>query len=143
MVDDTPTLIDFAHGSYAMGSILNTDLTLTPCYIAKVGDYFAHGDTLKAAVADATDKYERNLPIKERIARFNAQYPDREKKVPSKELFEWHNKLTGSCLMGRQQWCRDHNIDLDGSYTVNDFISLTRNAYGGEVIIQLEKSRPL
>ena len=142
MIDDTPTLIDSVHGNYAKGSILNSDLTITPCYIAKVWNFFAHGDNLRNAFAAATEKYEQNLPMEERIARFNAQYPDREKQIPAKELFEWHNKLTGSCLMGRQQWCSDHNIDFDGEYTVNEFIRLTRNAYGGDVIRQLEETKP-
>ena len=143
MVDGMPTLIDSVHGNYARGSILKSDLTLKPCYIAKEGNYFAHGNTLREALADATAKHERHLPVEERMARFNAQYPDREKKIPARELFEWHHKLTGSCLMGRQQWCEDRGIDYEhGEYTVNEFIELTRNAYGGDVIRQLEECKP-
>ena len=142
LIDGTPTLIDSVHENYARGRILNSDLTTTDCYIAKTGDYFAHGETLRQALKGAAEKYENNLPVQERIHRFNSRYPDRDKKIPAIELFDWHHKLTGSCLMGRQQWCRSHGIDYENEvYTVNEFISLTKEAYGGEVIRQLEKSR--
>ena len=111
--------------------------------VAKCGNYFAHGDTLEDAFRDAREKYDENTPLEERIARFNEQYPDREKKVPAKELFSWHHILTGSCLAGRKHFCEEHGLDYEnGKYTVNEFISLTRNAYNGYVIKQLEDSKP-
>lgn len=140
VINNTLTLINSIHGNFAKGSILASDLSLTPCYIAKVGDFFAHGDTLRNAFADATAKYEQSLSTEERISIFNMQYSDRDKPIPAIELFNWHNKLTGSCLMGRQRWCKEHNIDLNGTYTVNEFISLTEDAYGGDIIRQLKET---
>ena len=143
MVDGVATFIDSVHGNYAKGKILHNDLTTQDCYIAKVGDYFAHGETLKQAFDDATEKYENNLPLSERIRRFNERYPDRDKKIPAKELFNWHHVLTGSCLMGRRNFCKNHGIDYEnGSYTVNEFINITREAYGGDVIRKLEETMP-
>ena len=139
MIDDTPTIITSVHNNYAKGFILNSDLTLSPCYIAKVGNYFAHGETLKQAVKDATAKYEQNLPIEERINRFINQYPSLNISAKASELFDWHNKLTGSCLFGRQEFCRSRGIDYtNGYYTVSEFIDITINAYGGDVIKQLK-----
>ena len=139
-IDSVPTLIDYVCGRFAKGRILNTDMTTSKCYIAKCGNYFAHGKTLKKAFSDAREKYEEHMPTEERIARFNEKYPDRNVKVPASELFSWHHILTGSCLMGRMQFCREHGLDYEnGSYTVNEFISLTRDAYGGEIIRQLEE----
>ena len=142
-IDDVPTLIDSAHGNYAKGHILIDDLTTEPCFIAKQGNFFAHGETLKQALADAMEKFTTSQPIEQRIAQFNSKYPDRNVKIPASELFSWHHILTGSCLMGRQQWCQQHGIDyVNDFFTVNEFISLTRNAYGGDIIKQLESSRP-
>ena len=142
-IDGVPTLIDSVHSNYANGRILNSDLTTRPCYIAKCGNYFAHGDTLKEAFHYAAEKYERNMPLEYRIAKFNETYPDREKKIPAKELFSWHHVLTGSCLAGRKHFCEEHGLDYEnGEYSVNEFISLTRNAYNGSVIRQLEESKP-
>ena len=141
MIDKVQTIIKSIHDNYAKGLILNSDLTLTPCFIAKEGNFFAHGKTLKEAVRDAHGKYMEAVPVEERIAEFNRQYPDRKKKVDASELFQWHNTLTGSCLMGREQFCREHNLDYkNGKYTVNEFIELTKDAYGSEIIKQLRDS---
>ena len=61
-------------------------------------------------------------------------------KYPNKKFFEWHHILTGSCLFGRQQFCENRGIDLDGEMTVERFIKLTQNDYGGEVIRKLKES---
>lgn len=62
-----------------------------------------------------------------------------KKKYPARSFYEWHNKLTGSCEMGRQQFARQGGYDLENDmFTVAEFISITRNAYGKEVIGQLE-----
>ena len=137
-IDSISTLIDSVHGNYAKGRILDDDLTTKDCFIAKCGNFFAH----KQAQSDAREKYEENTPIEERIARFNEQYPDRDVKVPASELFSWHHILTGSCLMGRKQFCEEKGLDYqNGQYTVNEFIQLTRNAYRGNVIILLESTK--
>ena len=140
-IDNMQTIIKSVHGNYAKGLILNSDLTLTPCFIAKEGNFFAHGKTLKEAVQDAHGKYMQSVPVEERIAEFNRQYPDRNEKVDASELFQWHNTLTGSCLMGREQFCKERNLDYKkGKYTVNEFIELTLHTYGGEIIKKLRDS---
>lgn len=142
-IDDVPTLIDSVSGYFAKGRILQSDLTTRPCYIAKVGNYFAHGDTLREAMSDARKKYNEHRPLEERIADFNLEFPDRDVKVDAARLFEWHHILTGSCLAGRKAFCRDRGLDYEnGKYTVNEFIALTREAYGGEAIQQLERTLP-
>ena len=142
-IDGVPTMIDSVSGNFAKGRILQSDLTTQPCYIAKVGNYFAHGDTLREAMADAQEKYNANRPLQERIAEFNREFPDRDVKVDAARLFEWHHVLTGSCLAGRKAFCEDRGLDYEhGKYTVNEFISLTREAYGGEAIRELERTLP-
>lgn len=134
-IDGTPTVIYTIHGSYARGGVPQADMTLKPCYIARVGDSFAHGDTLREAQADAQAKEMRNLPVGERVTQFLATYPDSDKPIPAKELFSWHNILTGSCLFGRKRFCAERGIDVErDSYTVRDFVELTKDSYGGEVI---------
>lgn len=58
--------------------------------------------------------------------------------MKAKELYKWHNILTGSCEFGRREFCKDHKIDIDKDLlTVNEFIALTVNEYGGDIITQL------
>ena len=139
-VDGMPTAIYSIHGSYARGGVLQQDFTFKPCYIARVGDSFAHGDTLRQAMADARTKELRNKPAEERVGQLLSTYPDPEALIPAKELFDWHNILTGSCLFGRRQFCAERGIDVEhDSYTLRDFVKLTKDSYGGEVIRMIEE----
>lgn len=142
MVDDVPTFIDSVYGNYAKGRILQSDLTTKECFIAKVyGRYFAHGETLKRAFNDAMSKSFQDIPEDERISRFKEQYPDNDVKIPARELFDWHNRLTGSCEMGRNNFVRNHGIDVDNdSFTVREFVELTKNDYGGQIIKKILES---
>ena len=142
-INDIATIIDSVHFNYAKGYTLNSDLTTTPCFIAKCGNFFAHGKTLKDAFADARKKYEKSLPLEERIIAFNVKYPDNDKPISGRELFEWHHILTGSYRLGREQFCRERGLDINNTYTVKEFISITENAYGCGVIKQLKESRSI
>ena len=140
-IDNVPTLIDHVHGNIARGHVLLSDLTLSPCYIVKSGDLFAHGETLREAMRALNEKLFEDMPAEERIKAFLKEFPG-DKKYPVKAFFDWHNRLTGSCEMGRKAFARDHGIDIEnGEMTVDEFIRLTRNAYGGEVIRDLDKAR--
>ena len=138
-VDGVPTIIERVHGNYALGYILNKDLTLEPCYIAKAGDFFAHGDTLKGALKDAQDKFLENRPLEEKLADFCKCFPTSETTAKCSVFYDWHHILTGSCTMGRDQFVREHGLDMEKEYTVEYFIKITRGSYGGEVIRQLEE----
>ena len=137
MVDDIAITISHIHGNAAKGTIVNNDLTETLCYIVKEGKYFAHGKTLAEANAALQDKLFDKMPVEKRIAAFWTCHK-RGIKYPTKDFFEWHHKLTGSCLMGRQQFAKDHGVDLNGEMTVEEFIALTKNAFGGDIIKRLE-----
>ena len=139
IIDSMPTIIELIIANYAKGYILQKDLTLTKCYIAKVGDYFAHGQTLKEALSDATKKYNAKLSTEERIGLFINHF-EKDKIYKAKEFFEWHNILTGSCEFGRKDFCKSHNINIDEDWiTSDDFIKLTINSYGSDIIKQLKK----
>ena len=133
-IDGVSTLIDNVRGMVVQGYIINRDKTLTPCYIVRHGNSFAHGESLKDAARDALAKHMRDMPEEERIAEFIKAHPDVSATYPCEDLFRWHNTLTGSCEFGRRQFCKDNGIDLNGSYTVLFFLDITKNAYGGEVI---------
>ena len=63
-----------------------------------------------------------------------------ETKYSNKDFFEWHNKLTGSCEMGRLSFAKDHNIDIEnGTMTVQEFINLTKDSFGRDAIRTLAK----
>ena len=133
MIDGVQTIITSVHGDIAKGFILQGNLTLTPCFIAKVDDCFAHGETVRRAVTDARDKAFEGLPQEERITAFlDAIKPNTE--YPVMTLCDWHHRLTGSCEAGRKAFAKDHGIDLSADMTREAFFELTKDAYGGSVI---------
>jgi hypothetical protein len=133
-IDGVNTLIRSVRGNTAHGAILNGDLTLTPCYIVKQDNVFAHGETLREAMEALRDKLFEDMPEDERIDTFLRE-TDREKAYPTQYFYDWHHRLTGSCDMGRKQFARDHGVDLEhGMMTLTKFLELTKDAYGGDVI---------
>ena len=143
IIDDVPTVIYSIRGNLAKGAILKKDITLKPCYIAREGDSFAHGVTAREAMRDAHAKYMLNMLEEERIDEFIKAHPQYLELYPAIDLFEWHNTLTGSCRLGRAQFCRENNIDIEkDSFTIEEFIKLTANSYGGEIIKKLKDSYP-
>ena len=136
-IDDVPTIITQVRDNIARGYIVKEDLTFEPCFIAKVGNSFAHGKTIKEAVADAEAKEMENMPVEERIKKFIEVFGTLDSKHSGKEFYDWHNILTGSCRMGRDEFCKAHGIDLEKKYTVRYFLDITKDSYGGEVIWQV------
>ena len=139
-VDAIPTIITQVHDNIACGYIISSDLTLSPCYIAKVGNSFAHGYTLREAVAYAEEKEINNMPIKERIKKFVETFGSLDSEHTGKRFYDWHHILTSSCSFGRNSFCKDHNINLDNMYTVRYFLDITKNSYGSNVIKLIRKA---
>ena len=136
-IDGLPTALYSIKGNVAKGAVLENDLTLKPCYIVKGGGYFAHGETLRDAMTAITDKLFEDMPEDERIDAFVEAHPEYRKPYPNRDLYDWHHRLTGSCEMGRNDFVSNRGLSLDGETTVEQFVELTRNAYGGTTIRKL------
>ena len=136
-IDFLSTIIYHVRVNVAKGAIITNDLTVKECWIAKHGNYFAHGDTLREAVITAIKKWQHNRPVSERISDFVKIHPSLDKEYS--DLFEWHYILTGSCRFGRKQWCEEHGYKPTDSITLRTFFSQTKNYYGGEIIVQVAK----
>ena len=137
-IDSVPTVIKYVKGNVARGFILQSDLTTLPCYVVKERGYFAHGNTLREAYLALQEKLYNNSTEEERLKKFKDKFPDFSKKYPAYELFSWHHVLTGSCKAGREAFCRDNDIDINkDSFTIYEFVDLTKNSYGGQTILKL------
>lgn len=137
-IDGIPTVIKHVKGNIAKGFRLNSDLTMTPCYVVKERGYFAHGNTLREAYMALQEKLYDNSTEEERLKKFKDKFPDFSKKYPAYDLFSWHHVLTGSCKAGREAFCRDNDIDINkDSFTIYEFVDLTKNSYGGQTILKL------
>jgi hypothetical protein len=138
VVDNIPTIITNVKGNIAKGFILHSDLSLTPCFIVKENNQFSHGNTLHEAFESLQEKLYDDSTEEERILKFKEHFSDFSKKYSAKDLFIWHHVLTGSCKAGREAFCTDKGIDVDNDrFTVYEFIELTKNSYGGDIIRRL------
>jgi hypothetical protein len=138
-IDNIPTIITNLKGNIAKGFMLNSDFTLSPCFVVKHNSIFAHGETLHEAQQALENKLFAEMEVEERIEMFLKEF-EPNKKYKGSVFFDWHNKLTGSCEMGRKSFIRDNNLSLDDEYTVDEFIAITENSYGSEIIKQLKAS---
>jgi len=107
-------------------------------YVAKRDGFFAHGGTLKEATEQVEQKWLSSQTVEEKIEQFKKQF---KKGVAYKAslFYDWHTRLTGSCKTGKDMWVSQNNVDLESAMTVDQFIELTKNAYGGEIIKRLFK----
>ena len=138
-IDNVPTIIIQVHGNFAYGYIVKDDLTLSPCFITKVSNSFAHGKTLKEAVADAKAKELEKMTVEERIAKFVEAFGPLDSEHTGKEFYEWHHILTGSCRIGRDEFCKSHNIGFTKMYSVKYFLDITEESYGGDIIKSIKE----
>lgn len=138
MIDCTPTIITHIKLNLARGYVVEGDLSLVPCYVAKGEGLFAHGETAKEAQKALMEKIYENMDPEEAIEKFKETFK-KDEKYKGHEFFEWHHYLTGSCKLGRESFVRNHGFDLDDLYTVQEFISACENDYGGEVIKKLKE----
>ena len=138
-IDKMATIIKQVKGNLAKGFIINNDLTTENCYVVKSGSLFAHGRTLEEARKALQDKIFNAMDTDEKIDLFLEKF-NMTDEYPAKDFYEWHHILTGSCEMGRNAFVKNHGIDLENDkYTVREFIDLTKDDYGENVIKSLEE----
>ena len=137
-IDRVNTIIKSIKGKIAKGFIVNNDLSLTKTYVVKdfASKYFAHGKTIKEAFLSLEKKMIAYLDVDERIEMFLKDV-DKCKKYPLQYFFEWHGKLTGSCLQGRENFICNKRLTLEDEINFDGFMKLCENQYGWEVIKKL------
>lgn len=138
IIDKIATIIESIKGNLAKGYILNSDFTLSPCYVCKCDSYFAHGESVQKAREALQDKIFSNMDTDEAIEKFLFTF-EKGKKYSAKTFYDWHHYLTGSCEMGRKSFMRDRSVSFDDAYTVDEFISMCENSFGSEIIKKLKK----
>jgi len=140
-VDDIPCIFHSIKGNIAKVTIINQHNYQDEgiAYIAKNDYFFAHGDTIREAVEALNAKYYATLDIETKIAELKKLF--QKGAVDVKTLHTWHGILTGSCKLGRSQFQQEHGLKNANKLTLNEFITLTENAYGREIIKKLKESK--
>ena len=139
-IDDIPCIFISILGNVAKVNVISkTDFTESAAFIIKDEEngIFAHGGTIHEAREALIEKRLANMDIDERIAEFRKTFNDKDS-YPAQVFFDWHHNLTGSCEFGRQEFVKNHNIDMTRKFTVKEFIALCENDYGGDIIKKLK-----
>ena len=63
-------------------------------------------------IKNLKEKIYSNDELKEKINRFKSEF-NKIDSYSGHDFFKWHHILTGSCLMGRNEFVEDNKIDLD------------------------------
>ena len=137
MIDGVPTIITQLRANVAKGLIVKRDLTEEPTYVVKIGNSFAHGATLRKAREEAISKEFEDMPEAARLEAFREEFAPGEKRTVG-DYYEWHHRLTGSCTQGRDAFAAEHQLKMGDLLTPEEFITLTENAYGGNIIRKLK-----
>lgn len=139
-VDGLPCLIDSVHGDFTRVRILTKkDFTETEGYLARYGSSMAHGKTIREALDDAMEKHLSGIGYEEKKRQLLDLFRTRGK-IPVKELYMWHGILTGSCRLGRSHFQEEHGLSDDDLLTLDEFVELTRDSFGGDRIRGLKES---
>ena len=138
-IDNTNTIITSIRGNVAQGFIIEKNTKLVPCFVVKENNKFAHGTTLRDAFTSLQEKLYDDSTEEERIGAFKKKFPSYDAKYDNRDLFTYHHVLTGSCRMGRESFVASKGLSLDGKTTIREFVELTKDAYGGNVIKKLPK----
>jgi len=139
-VDSIPCVFESVHENWAAVLVINRDDSTTkPAFLARQDGYFAHGETIREAFAAVTEKVMDNMDVDEKKRSFVEKFPALTDEYPAMDFFAWHHVITGSCEYGRKSFAEENGIDLAGTMTVKKFFELTRAAYGGERIKELEE----
>lgn len=137
-IDLIPTIFYNVKGNIAKGAIIRNNTEIINCWIIKDQGYYAHGETLHEAFDSLKAKILNNKPVEERIAEFKNHFNANDK-YPAEEFIKWHHILTMSCKFGRYEFCKHLGIDIENDeFTVKEFIDLTENSFGGDIIKQLK-----
>ena len=137
IIDNIPTILMSIRENVAKGYILQSDLQLKSCFVVKENNKFAHGNTLRDAFTSLQEKLYDDSTEEERIEAFKKKFPEYDVKYANRDLFAYHHVLTGSCRMGRESFVSGRGLSLDDKTTIREFVELTKNAYGGDIIKKL------
>jgi hypothetical protein len=140
-IDSLPTIVHkrMRDGAAMKCSVVQADFTLRPCFVASAEGSYAHGATLREALAALHSKLMENMSVEERIDDFIKAFPKLTAKASNATLSEWHHRLTGSCQFGRDSFMESKGLKPSGRSTISKFIETTQDAYGSEVIKQLKE----
>lgn len=133
-INGVPTIVTDKHTDYSKAYKLHHNIHLDPCFISECNGYIEHGKTMEEAAMAATLTYFRKIPLALRVEEFIKHYPDPNAVTTMKEFCVWHGRLTGSCEIGRSEFCFQNNLPPSKEVVVIEVLHAVRDAYMPDII---------
>ena len=104
---------------------------LDQCYVARSGDTYAHGNSIKRAIDDLAFKMADKLDREEVIAEIRSS---------GQVTRHQYRAITGACQSGVDDFLRQAGVpeDLD-AMPLQDVLHITKGAYGGSTFAEAMK----
>ena len=99
---------------------------MTSCYVAQVGEYYAHGETIPQALSDARFKHMQ--------ATMDVSSVVQEIKKAGHFTRETFRLLTGACFFGTEQFLKDRGLSEKETLPIAETLRVTRGAYGWHIL---------
>ncbi len=135
-IDDIPCLFISIKNNIAKVNLIKDDFSFDLCFVAKIGNLFAHGKTIKEALKSVNDKFFSSISIEEKKKEFIKKFKLSDI-VENSIFFQWHHLLTGSCELGRLNFIESKGISLKEKMSVSEFLNLTKNEYNSSIINEI------
>ena len=106
---------------------------LKQCYVAKVGNHWAHGKTAKEAIQDATDKATLNANVADVVA---------EIKLTGKVTIAQYRAITGACREGCRRFLHSIGKPNATDLPLTDVLLQVKGHYGFDRFIEATTTEP-
>lgn len=139
-INDFVVIVKHIHGPWALGEIINNDLTTTKCYIAKVHNHFVIAGSIKEVIEEMRKKITGSLNLyKDMAMAFVIAHPDYEKEYDWDEMVAWHSLDATSCADGRKRFSTLANKKSGDLGTPKELISFMKESPSKQIAIEMER----
>ena len=99
-------------------------------YVAKRGEFTAHGATIKEAISDVEFKFLQSQDVKEHVKRIRKQ---------GYMTANDYRLLTGACRYGTNKWLEENGYTWEDKKSVEEVVEMTKGQYGHERLVKALK----
>lgn len=117
----------------AIGYYLGRTGRKVPLFAFKEDGYIGIGCSYAHAMDSLLSKKIEGTSLEERIQKFVESH-SLDEKYTIKDFWEWHRYLTLSCYGGGERFKNEHNLNEDDLISVDEFVELVKEEFGGEII---------
>ena len=131
------THIDNITDKEACGFYLGRSGRKIPFFAIKDDDKIGIGASYGHASDVLLMKQTIGISEEQRLSEFIESH-EKDKSYTVENLWDWHRYLTLSCYSGGERFRDEHGLKMEDLMSIQHFISITENDFGGHIIKKLK-----